>query len=334
MQTAEKSLSLPQIDALLEMFRGRGATHPAAQDVSSYDLETPARVPRSALEAVVLRYEQAAKVMQSDLSTLLNNDVRVALEAFEQVRFGALRDGLREPSVCFVVDLAPLREPGFLTLDYSLVFAAIDRLLGGTGAGEGEPRDLTSTELAVLEDFVRPILNAHAFAWQPYTTLKPKIARAVFVPRYVRDLRTEDVMLLARFRFGGDAPGGPTLQFAVPLAGLEPHLQHEPRPVVPAVNRAALERDLAQNLSAVRVKTGVRIGGAQVRLRDVLGLQPGDVVVLDRQINEPCELTIEGAAKLMGYLGQHGGAFTWKMAHRIEKGSGGRSGDARGEGHS
>jgi flagellar motor switch protein FliM len=331
MQTAEKSLSLPQIDALLEMFRGRGGAHLSAQDVSSYDLETPARVPRTALEAVVLRYEQAAKVMQADLSTLLNNEVRIALESFEQIRFGALRDGLPEPSVCFVIDLAPLREPAFLSLDYSLVFAAIDRLLGGSGSGDGEPRDLTSTELAVLEDFVRPILNAHAFAWQPYTSLKPKVSRAVFVPRYVRDLRTEDVMLLGRFRFGGETPGGPALQFAVPLSGLEPHLQHEPRPVVPAVNRAAIERDLAQNLSAVSVKTGVRIGGAQVRLRDVLGLQPGDVIVLDRQINEPCELTIEGAAKFAGYLGQHGGAFTWKMARRLDqKGTGGRSGDARG----
>ena len=104
MQTAEKSLSLPQIDALLEMFRGRGSSSPAAQDVSSYDLETPARVPRSALEAVVLRYEQAAKVMQSDLSALLNNEVKISLESFEQIRFGALRDLLPEPSCCFVVE--------------------------------------------------------------------------------------------------------------------------------------------------------------------------------------------------------------------------------------
>ena len=317
MQTAEKSLTLPQIDALLEMFRGKGSATPATQDVSSYDLETPSRIPRSALEGVVLRYEQAAKVMQNDLSALLNNEVKISLESFEQMRFGALRDSLPEPSVCFVVDLAPLREPGFLSLDYSLVFAAIDRLLGGSGAGEGDPRDLTTTELAVLDDFVRPILSAHAFAWQPYTSLKPKVSRAAFVPRYVRDLRSEDIVLVARFRFGGEATG-PMLQFAVPLAGLEPHLQHEPRPVVPAVNRASLERDLAQNLSAVRVRMSVRIGGTRLKLRDVLNLNPGDVVVLDRQINEACELMVEGEPKFTGYLGQHSGAFTWKMARHLD----------------
>jgi flagellar motor switch protein FliM len=322
MQTAEKKLSLPEIDALLEMFRGKGPAAQAADDVSHYDLETPSRIPKSALEAVVLRHEQAAKSMQSDLSTLLNNEVKIALGSFEQIRFGALRDNLPEPAVCFVVDLSPLREPGFLTLDYNVVFAAIDRLLGGSGEGVGEPRDLTTTELAVLDDFVRPILSAHAFAWQPYTSIRPKIARAVFVPRYVRDLRSEDIMLLARYRFGGDE-GGPEIGFAVPLSGLEPHLQHEPRPVVPTVNRAALERDLTQNLSAVAVRMSVRVGTTRVKLRDVLSLQKGDVVVLDRQINEPCELMVEGQPKFAGYLGHHGGSFTWKMAKNLEaKGKG------------
>jgi flagellar motor switch protein FliM len=319
MQTAaEKNLTLPQIDALLEMFRGKGGSGPASEDVASYDLETPSRIPRSALEAVVLRYEQAARAMQVDLSALLNNEVKIALESFEQVRFGALRDELPEPAACFVVDLAPLREPGFLQLDFALVYAAIDRILGGTGAGEGEPRDLTTTELAVLEDFVRPILQAHAFAWQPYTTLRPKVSRAVFVPRYVRDLRSEDIVLRARYRFGGE-PSGPSLIFAVPLSGLEPHLQHEPRPVVPQVNRAAIERDLAQNLGAVAVQMTVRVGATRVKLRDVLGLQPGDVVVLDRQINEPCELLVEGEPKFSGFLGQHAGTFTWKMARELAK---------------
>jgi flagellar motor switch protein FliM len=318
MQTQEKTLTLPQIDALLETFRGKGPPAPAAEDVSSYDLETPSRIPRSALEAVVLRYEQAARAMQADLSTLLNDEIKIALESFEQIRFGALRDSLPEPATCFVVDLAPLREPGFLQLDFSLVFAGIDRLLGGTGAGEGDPRDLTSTELAILDEFVRPILSAHAFAWQPYTTLRPKVSRAVFVPRYVRDLRSEDIMLMARYRFGGGA-SGPTLVFAVPLSGLEPHLQHEPRPVTPQINRASLERDLAQNLGAVAVRMSVRVGGTRVKLRDILELQAGDVVVLDRQINEPCELLVEGEPKFAGYLGQHGGSFTWKMARHLAR---------------
>jgi flagellar motor switch protein FliM len=317
MQTAEKTLTLPQIDSLLEMFRAKGPAAEAGRDVASYDLDTPSRIPRTALEAVVLRHEQAAKAMQSDLATLMNSEIKISLLSFEQTRFATLRDGLAEPTPCFLVDLAPLREPGFLTLDYPVVFAAIDRLLGGTGAGDGEPRDLTTTELAVLEEFIRPILAAHAFAWQPYTTIQPRVSRAAFVPRYVRDLRGEDVVLLARYRFGA-AEGGPELKFAVPLTGLEPHLQHEPRPVVPAVNRQAIERDLARSLSAVRVRMSVQVGGTRVKLKDVLNLQVGDVVVLDRQINETCELLVEGKPKFAGFLGHHAGSFTWKLAGALD----------------
>jgi flagellar motor switch protein FliM len=147
------------------------------------------------------------------------------------------------------------------------------------------------------------------------------------VPRYVRDLRSEDVVLRAKYRIGGE-PTGPSLTFAVPLSGLEPHLQHEPRPVVPQVNRAALERDLATNLGAVAVQMSVRVGTSRLKLRDVVGLQPGDVVVLDRQINEPCEPLVEGEPKFAGFLGQHAGTFTWKMAHELASNAASRE-DAR-----
>ncbi len=311
MATLERNLSLPEIDSLLDLFRGERGVDPA--DVASYDLDTPSRVSRSSIEAVTLRHEQAARALRTELGSAFSREVSITLEGLEQVRFGALRDSLPEPACCYVIELSPLREPGFLVIDQGLAFAAIDRLLGGPGDPAGDPRELTPTEVSVLEELVRPILAAHVFAWQPYTPLKAQVQRAVSVARYVRDIRAEDVMLLARYRLGGFAEGT-TIQFAVPLSGLEPHLQHEPRPVVAAPNRANLERDLARNVAGVRVKVTVRLGSAELRVRDLIALQKDDVIVLDRQINEGCELLVEGQPKYAGFLGQHNGAFSYRVA--------------------
>ncbi len=310
MQTLERNLTLPEIDSLLELFRAGGGEQ---AEVSDYDLDTPSRVPKSSLEAVTLRHEQAARILRNDLSALLNRDLTVSLDGLEQMRFGNVRDSLSEPMCGYVIELSPLREAGFLVIDHAFAYATIDRLLGGSGEPTGEPRELSATEIAVLDDVVRLILAAHVFAWQPYTTLKAQVTRPVAVARYVRDIRVEDIMLLARYRLGQFADGA-TIQFAIPLGGLEPHLQHEPRPVVSPPNRANLERDLLKNVAGAHVEVAVRLGTANLSLRDLVGLQKDDVIVLDRQINEGCELLVEGKPKYVGFLGQHNGSFTYRVA--------------------
>lgn len=309
---AERTLALPEIDHLLSLFRGGDTEFTEGLPVESYELDTPSRVPRAAMEGVIIRHEQAARALKHDLATLLNREVDVALESCEQVRFGALRESLPEPSCCFLVELAPLREPAFCVVDYPLAFASVDRLLGGSGDPAGDPRDLTSTELAMLEDVMRVVMQAHVAAWQPYTTLKAKLLRAVSIPRYVRDLRAEDIMLVTRYRLQEFAPGA-VLTFAVPLMGLEPHLQHEPRPVAPSQNKVSYEADIAAHLGAVRIPIAVRLGGARLPLRDLIALEVDDVIVLDRLIHEGCELVVAGSPKYDGAVGTHGGNFTFRV---------------------
>ncbi|HYC76858.1 MAG TPA: flagellar motor switch protein FliM [Planctomycetota bacterium] len=313
---SERLLTLPEIDALLATFRGAAATASEA-DVSTYDLDTPSRAPRAAVEGVVVRHEQAARACREELSAALNVDVDCVLEVFEQVRFGALRDQLPATCCAFLLDLAPLREPALLVVDHAFAYAALDRLLGGKGDPSGEPRDLTSTEAAVLEDALRPIVAAHVFAWQPYVPLKPGALRAVPVPRFIRELKPEDVLFSARYRLRGFAEGA-TVRFATPAAGLEPHLQREPRPLA-APKDAGFERDLAAHLAQVVVGVRVRVGDARLTLRELVHLEKDDVIVLDRAIHDGCELAVSGAPKYSGWLGQSRGRLTYRVRGPVQR---------------
>ncbi len=305
---SEKNLSTHEIDALLGLFRGRTAD---AASATAYDLDTPSVAPRGTLEGVVVRHEVAARQIRDEITALLNLDVEIALESFEQARFTTLRDQVQTGSPCFLVELGGLRDPAFVVLDAVLAFAAIDRLLGGKGGALPAAREMTSTELAVLEEILRPVVAAHVAAWSVYAPLRIGAMRPVAVARYIRELKGEEVMFSARYRFSGFADGA-SLLFATPAGGLEPHLQKEPRPIS-AVKDGSGERELAAHLAMVRVGVGVRVGGAVLTLRELTALEPGDVVVLDRAINDGCELCVAEAPKFTGWLGQNRGRLTYRV---------------------
>jgi flagellar motor switch protein FliM len=303
----ERLLTSPEIDALLAMFRG-GDAHLSAE---SYDLDTPSVAPRGALESVLVRHEAAARELRDELGGLFNADVGVELESFEQMRFGALKDVVPEGACGFLAELAPLRDPAYVAVDPGLAFAAVDRLLGGKGEATVAAREFTTTELAVVEDLVRPIVAAHATAWSPYVPMKAGAARAIAGLRFVRELKSDDVVFVARYRVRKFCEGA-TITFATPSSGLEPHLQRDPRPIA-APKDGAFEKDLAAHVAEVRVDMNIRVGGATLTLRELTSLEIGDVVVLDRSIDEGCDLCVGDLAKFKGWLGAGRGRLTFRV---------------------
>lgn len=311
---AEKHLSTHEIDALLGLFRGAPTD---ASSAAAYDLDTPSVAPRGTLEGVIVRHEVAARQIRDEIGAILNLDVGVKLESFEQARFASLRDHASGGASCFLVELGGLRDPAFVVFDPALAFASIDRLLGGKGDAPPAERELTSTELAILEEILRPVVAAHVAAWSVYTPVRAGAARPVPVARYIRELKGEEVMFAARYRFSAFADGA-SLLFATPAGGLEPHLQKEPRPIA-ATKDGAGEREIAAHLSQVKVGVRVRVGGASLTLRELTALEPDDVVVLDRPINDGCELCVAGTPKFSGWLGQSRGRLTYRVQGQLGK---------------
>jgi len=312
----EKILTATEIDDLLSVFKG-GRDGSVLSDVESLDLERPNRIPKGILETLEIRHEQGARVMGRGLRAALGCDIDVSLQGVEQERFQTFKERIEEPCCGFVVDMRPLRFPGYLVIDFEFAYACIDRLLGGTGAKSGAGRDLTSTEIAVLHEITEPILSAHAGVWERYMKLTPSIRRATSVPRFMREIRRDDAVLVAEYRFKGfaDRHG---FRLAMPLPGLEGLLQYrrdrsteEKEHTEAAAQDARVE--LQEHMTEVDVDVAVRIGGAALTVREVLDLEPGDVVLLDRDVGEPLDLIVEGRPKFEGQLLRSGRRLVFRL---------------------
>lgn len=300
----EKQLSVSEIDKLMAIFRGGQRSADKLAGVENLDLNSSVRIPKGIFETLTIRHEQAARSMTSALRILLRKDLRVELSGLEQDSCGNFKSSLPEPCCAFVVEMQPLRFPAYLVMDPGLMFSCLDRLLGGGGdSGGASARDLTVTEFTTLQDALTHVISAHVGVWSRYMQLTPKVLRAVSIPRFLRDVRATDPTLIASYTFSGMAEEA-ILRFAMPLPGLDAHLQYsrkEPAEVS-AEKKAQVRQKMAGQIKDVRVSLSVALGRAKLSVREVLGLESGDVVVLDKKINEEQELLIEGKRKYRGYV--------------------------------
>ena len=58
--------------------------------------------------------------------------------------------------------------------------------------------------------------------------------------------------------------------------------------------------DIVEHLRSVRVSAQAVLGKAVATMRDVMALEPGDVLLIQKKANEAIELTVQGRAVLSG----------------------------------
>jgi flagellar motor switch protein FliM len=182
MSAPKEILNNEEIDALLQMFRSEseeiakqasaiaGEPAPAAPPaptppppppgvVTPIDLLKPTRVGREQIRGLERYFQSAGKMLSATIGEKLRLDTRCECVAVEQMRFGAWLTQLPGPVAIYVVQLEPLKQPALLTVSTSLLYGAVDRILGGTGKVQKVPKDFTLAEHTVAEALVGPCLD-------------------------------------------------------------------------------------------------------------------------------------------------------------------------------
>lgn len=79
-----------------------------------------------------------------------------------------------------------------------------------------------------------------------------------------------------------------------------------------AKGAASLVRD-AHPLHAVKVRLQVCVGEAEMRVGDLMGAREGEVLVLQRTVEQPVDLVLEGKVVARGELVAVDGAFALRI---------------------
>ena len=305
---AEQILSQNEIDALLsavnegeiDLDDGIIEAEEELAPVVKYDLLSQDRIIRGRMPTLDIINDRFARQFRITLSNSLRKIVQVNVESTSLMKYGEFLNYLPIPSCLNLLKFHPLRGSCIMAFESKLIFAFLNNWFGGaTNPQERiETRDFTAIELMIVKKVIAILLEDLHKAWQPVFPIEGEYIRTEVNPQFLAVVAPSDVVVLTSFEIEIDGLRG-SIQFVIPYNTIEPIRQHLSRGIGSDsdLEDNAWRSLISESLLDVEVDNRVVLGTTRLKIRQLLDLDPGDVLTLDRNQADVLDMFVQQAHK-------------------------------------
>jgi len=269
-------------------------------DGELYDFRRPDKFSKDQLRTLQMVHEAFARLFASSLAAYLRVTTHVDLISVEQMPFDEYMRSVTN-SVITIFSMPPLHGQALLEIEFNVVLAMIDRLLGGPGNMVKTTNVLTEIEKALTESITQRALKEFKSAWDGIAQFHPVREGLETQPQFVQIVPPNDIVVSILFEIKvGDLRGA--MSIAIPYIVLKPvsaKLSAQ-RWFAARKSGGQAAHVVARNLQAAPITCICRLGTARITVRELLELRPGDTIVLDRNVNDEADLIIGESVKFRG----------------------------------
>ncbi|MDI3273037.1 flagellar motor switch protein FliM [Pseudomonas sp. MDT1-16] len=315
-------LSQDEIDALLHgVDDGLVQTDTAAEpgSVKSYDLTSQDRIVRGRMPTLEMINERFARYTRISMFNMLRRSADVAVGGVQVMKFGEYVHSLYVPTSLNLVKIKPLRGTALFILDAKLVFKLVDNFFGGDGRhAKIEGREFTPTELRVVRMVLEQAFVDLKEAWQAIMEVNFEYINSEVNPAMANIVGPSEAIVVSTFHIELDGGGG-DLHVTMPYSMIEPV-----REMLDAGFQSDLDDQderwinaLRQDVLDVDVPIGATVARRQLRLRDILHMQPGDIIPIE--MPEEMIMRANGVPAFKVKMGSHKGNLALQVIEPIER---------------
>ncbi|WP_029952169.1 flagellar motor switch protein FliM [Hippea sp. KM1] len=276
--------------------------------VSIYDFKRPDKVSKEQIRAIKNLHDKFSRNFSSKLSAFLRSIVEIEVVSVDQMTYAEFVLSLSNNVSFNVVSLSPLDGNAVFSLEPDIGFALVDRLLGGIGESSNINRPFTDIEQSILLDVVKQAMEEMRSSWEPIMDISFEIVGQESSPNVVQIVAPSEIVVLVVFEVKlGETTG--IINWCLPVIVLEPVLNKIGTHDILARSKKATEdrtEDIARTLKEVLVYLEFRLGTQRMKVRDFLALKEGDLIVLNRKVDEELPVFLNGVNKYMVRLGKRG----------------------------
>lgn len=304
-------LSQDEIDALLDgVDSGDVDTQPVAQpgEVMPLDLASQDRIVRGRLPTLEMINERFARHFRVSLFNMLRRSPELSVVGVESLKFSEYMHKLYVPTNLNLVRVKPLRGTALIVFEPRLVFAVVDNFFGGDGRYRAkiEGREFTPTEMRVVQLLLNAAFADLAEAWGPILEVEFEYLQSEVNPHLATIVSPTEVVVVSRFRVELEGGGG-DVHVTLPYSMIEPVREQLNAGVQSdrGDHDDRWARSMKQQLESAEVSIAGVLARPRVSLRELLALQPGDVIPIG--VPRQTELEVEGISSYRGEFGVSGG---------------------------
>ncbi|MGD8563311.1 MAG: flagellar motor switch protein FliM [Desulfarculaceae bacterium] len=316
-----KILSQDEVDALLKGMSGgeievETDTGPGADGVIVYDLTNQDRIIRGRMPTLEIINDRFARLFRTTLSSAVRKIVDMTTTSVDMVKFGEFMRSLPVPTSLHIFKMDPLRGHAIFVLESKLVFNLVETFFGGAGTTDVkvEGRDFTAIEQQLTGKVVRMALKDMEQAWKPVHDVTMVYQRTEINPQFASIVPPSDVVIVIKFEMEMEHAAG-TITVCVPYSTIEPIRSK----LYAGFQSDQLEVDhewmrrFREQLKEATVQMSVELGRTQMDSGQLLKLKTGDVIKLDKDVDDLLVAMVEGVPKFKGRPGTYRGAKAFKV---------------------
>lgn len=328
-------LSQTEIDSLIatllkeesgaqpEETAGRSPDPRAPRRVRAYDFKRPDKFSKEQLRTLQVIHENFARLLTTYYTATFRTMVQLVVGSVDQSTYSEFIRSVQNPSVICPFTLSPLQGTCVLDVNPLVAFPMLDRMFGGPGSALTQVRELTDIEKIVMQRVVQGTLSALREAWASVDEVNPEISGIEANPIFVQVAAPNEIVATIAIDVRvGEHVGVITL--CIPHLTLEPILTklsaHNrfagSARQVRAGDRPALEESMGQAL----VPVTARLGQAELNIRELLQLAPGDLILLERRTDDHLEIFVGNQRRFSGRPGQSRGRLAVEITGLLESG--------------
>ncbi|CAH0119818.1 MULTISPECIES: flagellar motor switch protein FliM [unclassified Paenibacillus] len=305
-------LSQNEIDALLaalssgEMDAEELKKEESQKKIRSYDFKRAVRFSKDHIRSLTRIHENFARYLTTYFSAQLRTFVQINVVQVEQLPYDEFIRSIPKMTILNIFEAEPLEGRMVLEVHPNVAYAMLDRLLGGIGTAPSKITALTEIETIVMERIFSRAFESLQEAWKTVIDITPRLEALETNPQFMQIVSpNETIALISLSTKIGDTTG--MINLCIPHVVIEPimpRLSVHHWFVSQKKSRAPEEVEtLRLRVNKAKLPLVAELGNSQITIQEFLSLSVGDVITLNKKVEEGLSVKVGEKLKFIGSPG-------------------------------
>ncbi|MCU6599809.1 flagellar motor switch protein FliM [Peribacillus frigoritolerans] len=308
-------LSQNEIDALLsaistgEMDADDLKKEEVEKRVKVYDFKRALRFSKDQIRSLTRIHENFARLLTTYFSAQLRTYVQISVASADQIPYEEFIRSIPKMTIMNVFEVPPLDGRIILEVNPNIAYSMMDRVLGGRGISVNKVASLTEIETKIMSNLFEKAFENLQEAWGTIVEIEPVMTEFEVNPQFLQLVSPNDTVVVISLNTQiGETSG--MINVCIPHVVLEPiipklsahyWMENSQKEKIPEEIMILEKRIRNADLPIIS-----ELGSTDITIEDFLLLDVGDVIDLNKAIDEPLTITIGGIPKYSGQPGKVG----------------------------
>ncbi|CAH0214019.1 Flagellar motor switch protein FliM [Peribacillus sp. Bi96] len=308
-------LSQNEIDALLsaistgEMDADDLKKEEVEKRVKVYDFKRALRFSKDQIRSLTRIHENFARLLTTYFSAQLRTYVQISVASADQIPYEEFIRSIPKMTILNVFEVPPLDGRIILEVNPNIAYSMMDRVLGGRGISVNKVDSLTEIETKIMSNLFEKAFENLQEAWGTIVEIEPVMTEFEVNPQFLQLVSPNDTVVVISLNTQiGETSG--MINICIPHVVLEPiipklsahyWMETSQKEKIPEEIMILEKRIRNADLPIIS-----ELGSTDITIHDFLLLDVGDVIDLNKAIDEPLTIKIGGIPKYSAQPGKVG----------------------------